>query len=109
LCNDLRGCKGNLVDPTCAAFLPAETIDDFLLRMRQLKAWSGLTLRQLERKAKAFGDVLPRSTVASALSRRSLPREQFVVSFVRACGCAPEEIQHWVAIRKKLSMKILDM
>ncbi|QFZ17056.1 RICIN domain-containing protein [Saccharothrix syringae] len=54
--------------------------------MRQLKEWSGLTLRQLEERAAARGDVLARSTAADILRRSTLPRPALVAAFVRACG-----------------------
>ncbi|MEW2418818.1 helix-turn-helix domain-containing protein [Streptomyces sp. NPDC046866] len=62
------------------------SVDAFMAALRALKARSGFTLRQLESRAKAQGDVLPRSTVADLLRRRTLPRRETVAAFVRACG-----------------------
>ncbi|MGW8779847.1 RICIN domain-containing protein [Streptomyces sp. NPDC055796] len=62
------------------------TVAQFTAALRGLKARSGLTLRQLESRAVAQGDVLPRSTAADLLRRRTLPRRETVAAFVRACG-----------------------
>ncbi|KPI20605.1 hypothetical protein OV450_0071 [Actinobacteria bacterium OV450] len=62
------------------------TVAEFTAALRGLKARSGLTLRQLESRAAARGDVLPRSTVADLLRKRTLPRRETVAAFVRACG-----------------------
>ncbi|MET9887432.1 RICIN domain-containing protein [Streptomyces sp. NPDC006430] len=62
------------------------TVAEFTAALRGLKARSGLTLRQLESRAAARGDVLPRSTVADLLRKSTLPRRETVAAFVRACG-----------------------
>ncbi|MFE6845250.1 XRE family transcriptional regulator [Streptomyces sp. NPDC057686] len=62
------------------------SVEEFTAALRGLKARSGLTLRQLESRAAARGDVLPRSTVADLLRKRTLPRRETVAAFVRACG-----------------------
>ena len=59
---------------------------EFVTEMRRLRAWSGLTFRQLERNAAEAGDVLPHSTLVDALRRDRLPREDLLRAFVRACG-----------------------
>ncbi|MET9962807.1 helix-turn-helix domain-containing protein [Streptomyces sp. NPDC006326] len=74
------------------------SVDAFMAALRALKARSGLTLRQLESRAMAQGDVLPRSTVADLLRRRTLPRRETVAAFVRACGeeaGSTEWLQAW--------------
>lgn len=74
------------------------SVDAFIAALRALKARSGLTLRQLESRAKAQGDVLPRSTVADLLRRSTLPRRETVSAFVRACGeeaGSAEWLQAW--------------
>ncbi len=65
--------------------------------MRRLKARSGLSYRALERRAERCGDVLPRSTLQTALAREELPRWPLVAAFVRACGCDPHEASAWLA------------
>jgi Ricin-type beta-trefoil lectin domain-like len=76
---------------------------DFVGALRGLREWSGLTYRQLAAKAASSGDVLPSSTVASALSRNTLPRQQVVVAFVRACGLDGAAAARWVAARDRLA------
>jgi hypothetical protein len=81
----------------------ARTTAEFIHQLRRLKAWSGLTYRQLERRAGEHGDVLPHSTVATALSRESLPRVELVRALVRACGCDEKTAGTWVAVRRRLA------
>ncbi len=81
----------------------AQTPADFVSMMRALRGWACLTYGELEGKAQANGDKLPQSTIASALSRASLPREATVAAFVRACGAGPETVQIWLAARKRVA------
>lgn len=85
-------------DPTRAGS-PAEFVDT----MRCLKNVSGLSYRQLERRASANGEVLPRTTLMTALGRQSLPREELVAVFVRACGSPPAELDRWLLARRRLA------
>ena len=73
--------------------------------MQALKDWSGLTYRELTARADAVGDVLPRSTVANMLSRTTVPREELVAAFVRACGCGPGATETWLRVRKELTRR----
>lgn len=75
----------------------------FVATMAGLKDWSGLTIRELERRAEAAGDRLPRSTLTAALSRSTLPRQELVEAFVRACGGDEEEIAEWVSARRRIA------
>ncbi|GAB3901978.1 XRE family transcriptional regulator [Microbispora bryophytorum] len=79
------------------------TAAEFVAALGRLRQWSGLTYRQLTAAAKASGDVLPPSTIAGALGRTTLPREEFVAAFVRACGLGEAETVRWVAHRKRLA------
>ncbi|MFE0106556.1 helix-turn-helix domain-containing protein [Streptomyces sp. NPDC059009] len=76
---------------------------EFVERLREVKDRSGFAYRELERRAAENGDVLPHSTLASALKRESLPRREVVESFVRACGRDPEEVDAWVRERDRLA------
>ncbi|MDA3647494.1 helix-turn-helix domain-containing protein [Saccharopolyspora indica] len=76
---------------------------EFMHGLRRMRSASGLTYRQLEARARARGDVLPYSTVATALRRDSLPRRELTAMFVRACGTAPEEAAEWLACYDRLS------
>ncbi|WP_146108073.1 XRE family transcriptional regulator [Actinokineospora auranticolor] len=70
---------------------------EFVRAMEQLKVRSGLTYRQLADNAAEQGLPLPRSTIADALRRQSLPRMEVVAAFVRACGGGEAEIETWLA------------
>ncbi|WP_433119251.1 helix-turn-helix domain-containing protein [Micromonospora sp. CA-246542] len=77
---------------------------EFVTALRALREWSGLTYRELAAKADASGDALPSSTIASALSRTTLPRQQVVQSFARACGLGDAAAARWVAVRNRLAV-----
>src|SRR5689334_22439042 len=81
----------------------ARTEAEFVSQLRRLKDRSGFTYRQLERRAKANGDVLPHSTLANTFARDSLPRATLVAAFIRACGLDDETVQSWVNARNNLS------
>ncbi|WP_093798971.1 XRE family transcriptional regulator [Streptomyces sp. Wb2n-11] len=78
---------------------------ELIAALRALKDWSGLTYRELTVRAEAAGDVLPRSTVANMLARTTLPREELVAAYVRACGCGPGTVESWLKVRKELSTR----
>nr|MDT0661433.1 hypothetical protein [Micromonospora sp. DSM 115978] len=59
--------------------------------------------RRLEQRAAASGQALPRSTITSALNRDTLPREDLVVALVRACGGDQDEVDRWVAARRRIA------
>lgn len=69
--------------------------------MRELKNRSGLTLRQMEERATAHGDVLARSTVADLLRRQTLPRPELLGAFVRACG-GQDRLDDWMGAYERL-------
>ncbi|MET7396571.1 tetratricopeptide repeat protein [Dactylosporangium sp. NPDC005572] len=75
----------------------------FVAVLRELRAWSGYTYRQLAARADAAGDALPASTIASALSRSSLPRRDFVLAFARACGLDEAAAGRWAAVRDAIA------
>ncbi|HEX6355582.1 peptidoglycan-binding domain-containing protein [Actinophytocola sp.] len=81
----------------------ARTSQEFVEQLRSVKGESGLTYRQLARKAEANGDVLPIATLSSALTRTTLPRAAVVSAFLRACGRGPEEVEGWLAARHRLA------
>lgn len=80
----------------------ASTPAEFTAALRALRTWSGLTYRQLESRATAHSDVLPASTMATALGRTTLPRERFVDAFTRACGLSEEEIRLWLQTLRRI-------
>ncbi|KAB2339801.1 hypothetical protein [Actinomadura rudentiformis] len=82
----------------------ATTPQDLVEQLRLLKAWSGLTYRQLQRQAAREAEILPYSTIASVLRRTALPRLEFVRVYVRACGVAPERVTEWVTAWRRIAM-----
>jgi len=76
---------------------------EFIAAMRALRDRAQLTYRQLERRAQAAGDRLPRSTIAAALSRDRIPRESTIASFVRACGGDRHAVEVWLAAHRRIS------
>ncbi|MFG3700644.1 RICIN domain-containing protein [Micromonospora sp. NPDC047620] len=87
----------------------ARDVGEFVGLMRQLRARSGYTLRQLEKRAAAGGDVLPRSTLANVLHRNALPRADVLAAFVRACTGDDVQVQTWAAARDRLAAARLAM
>ena len=82
---------------------PAAATDEgaFVAELRRLKTWSGLSFRQLERRATGNGDVLPYSTAATMLNKSRLPRAEVVAAFVRACGVA--DVAPWLRTRARIA------
>ncbi|QEU89604.1 hypothetical protein [Streptomyces kanamyceticus] len=76
----------------------------FMAELRRLKAWSGLSYRELERAAATAGEVLPYSTAATMLGRDRLPRKALLVAFVVACGLDADDTRQWVAARRELAV-----
>ncbi|WP_158681175.1 helix-turn-helix domain-containing protein [Streptomyces viridochromogenes] len=70
--------------------------------MRALKAWSGLTYREIAARAHRNGDTLPPSTLAAVLGRATLPREDVVRAFVRVCG-GEDETDAWLWARSGIA------
>lgn len=70
--------------------------------MQQLKSDTGLTYRQLEQRAAERGELLARSTLADVLRRQALPKEELLGAFLRANGCAPDEVAQWLAARRRI-------
>jgi len=81
----------------------AQTAAEFMEVLRQLKRWTGEGYRQLEKRAGTAGQPLPRSTLTAALARDTLPREDLVVAFVRACGGDDAEVRRWADARRRIA------
>lgn len=98
--NDLTGdVMGG--EPAAPEPFGVRTEAEFVALLRQLKNWSGLTYRQLERRAEREGSRVARSTIAAALSRSSLPRREVVEGLVRACGRQPTP---WLQALRRLAL-----
>ncbi|MGW4022069.1 helix-turn-helix domain-containing protein [Streptomyces sp. NPDC005009] len=80
----------------------ARTAREYVALLRELKEHSGLTFRQLERRAAERDDVLARSTLADVLRRDALPRAEVVAALVRACG-AGKDVPEWLTARERLA------
>ncbi|WP_051576291.1 XRE family transcriptional regulator [Streptomyces sp. Tu 6176] len=78
--------------------------EEFTKALRALRIWSGLTYRQLEGKSAASGAVMPSSTIATALTRNTLPRASFVAAFTRACGLGEADVERWLDARRRLAL-----
>jgi hypothetical protein len=76
---------------------------EFMNALRDMRSWANLTYRELERRASASGDRLPRGTIASAMSRGVMPREQTIAAFVRACGGDGTAVEMWLAARRRIA------
>ncbi|MFF3326395.1 ATP-binding protein [Streptomyces sp. NPDC002889] len=81
------------------------TAVEFVALLRAVKTRSGLSYRDLERKARKVGESLPVSTAASALNRASLPSEELVVALVRACGGDAATVKEWAEARCVLALR----
>ncbi|SCL44183.1 hypothetical protein GA0070606_0175 [Micromonospora citrea] len=80
----------------------AATVAELVSLMARLKQRSGCTYRQLEQRAIAGGESLPRSTIADVLRRPALPRAEVLAAFVRACGGDQAEVDIWLRARDRL-------
>ncbi|WEV23767.1 hypothetical protein OYE22_00170 [Streptomyces sp. 71268] len=77
---------------------------EFTAAMRQLKERSGLTYRQIEKRAAEHGEVLARSTLADVLSGKVAPRPELVAAFVRVCGDG-DRVGEWLRARERALSK----
>ncbi len=82
----------------------AEDAAALVARLRELRERSGRSYRELEKRARARGTYLPRSTVAGMLSRSALPREDLLVAFVQVCGDG-ERAGAWLAARQWIASR----
>lgn len=78
---------------------------DLTAELRELKARSRLTYRQLEERAARQGEQLPRSTLADVLRNGSLPRQELLTAFVRACG-EGDHLSDWLAARRRAAQSL---
>lgn len=85
------------VDPECA-----ENPAQYVALLRRVRDESGLTYRMIQRRAEAAGSVLPPSTLATMLSRQTLPREDLVTALLTACGLGPDEVNGWLRARRRI-------
>jgi hypothetical protein len=82
----------------------AQTPEEFVLKMRQLKAYTGLTLRSAEDSAGKLGE-LPKSTLHDALKSKSLPKPLLLRRFLESCQLTDEQIAVWEAAHRRIAME----
>ncbi|MFC0527749.1 ATP-binding protein [Phytohabitans kaempferiae] len=88
---------------------PVRTPAEFVGELRRLKAWTGLSYRDLSRLARTRGRILAYSTLATALSRESLPQPDLVAAFVAACGGTDGDVDAWLEVRRGVAQAEADV
>lgn len=74
--------------------------------LRQLREWSGMSLRDLEeasRKVSSGRDWIPRATLSDALNRDTLPRAPLLSTLTTALGLPPADRARWEIARRRLT------
>ncbi|GIJ24782.1 helix-turn-helix domain-containing protein [Micromonospora lutea] len=84
----------------------AATAIEYVGLLRDLRRRSGLTYREISRRASAAGHWLPPSTLATMLGRTTLPRERTVVALLAACGTPAAAIDQWVGLRHDINVRL---
>ncbi|MET8268620.1 helix-turn-helix domain-containing protein [Micromonospora arida] len=84
----------------------AATAGEYVASLREVRRRSGLTYRELARRASAAGHWLPPSTLATMLGRTTLPRERTVVALLAACGTPAVEVDRWLETRRDLEARL---
>lgn len=84
----------------------ATTAGEYVVSLRDVRRRSGLTYREVSRRASAAGHWLPPSTLATMLGRTTLPRERTVVALLAACGTPAEDIERWLALRRDIEAQL---
>jgi len=82
------------------------TATEYVALLRDMRRRSGLTYREISRRASAVGHWLPPSTLATMLGRTTLPRERTVVALLVACGATTEDTQRFVAVRRDIEARL---
>ncbi|MBP2707840.1 helix-turn-helix domain-containing protein [Microbispora sp. RL4-1S] len=75
---------------------------EFVDALRRLRTGTGLSYRELAKRAASAGESLPISTLSAALTRDSMPRPEVVRALVLACGGDEETVAGWLAVRSRL-------
>ncbi|MGQ5263768.1 peptidoglycan-binding protein [Micromonospora sp. ZYX-F-536] len=86
----------------------AATAGQYVASLRDVRRRSGLTYREITRRASAVGHWLPPSTLATMLGRTTLPRERPVVALLVACGTPAGEIDRWVEMRRDIEARLTE-
>ncbi|SCL47446.1 hypothetical protein GA0070606_1151 [Micromonospora citrea] len=86
----------------------AATAGEYVALLRGVRLRSGLTYREIARRASAAGHWLPPSTLATMLGRTTLPRERTVVALLTACGTSAGEIERWVGTQREIEARLTE-
>jgi hypothetical protein len=84
----------------------ATTAAQFIELMRQLRAWSGMSLRDIEESSRLLNDGrdwIPRSSLADVLKRDTLPRAELLATFTAALGLPIADRARWSAMHRILA------
>ena len=84
----------------------AATAGEYVALLRDVRRRSGLTYREISRRASAAGHWLPPSTLATMLGRATLPRERTVVALLAACGRPAADIERWIGLRHDIEAQL---
>ncbi|WP_433318048.1 peptidoglycan-binding protein [Micromonospora sp. CA-269861] len=82
------------------------TAGEYVSSLRDVRWRSGLTYRELARRASAAGHWLPPSTLATMLGRTTLPRERTVIALLAACDTPAVEVERWLETRRDLEVRL---
>ncbi|WP_203699817.1 tetratricopeptide repeat protein [Asanoa iriomotensis] len=84
------------------------TVEEFVVLLRRVRDRSGLSYRTIAKRAELAGAVLPASTLATMLTRRTLPRRELVSAVLAACEVPPGAIRHWLDVWGRLAERADD-
>ncbi len=84
------------------------TPGEYVAALRQLRLSTGLTYREISRRATTAGHWLPPSTLAAALGRVTLPQERVVLALLAASGTPDAETRRWLAARNEIDMRLAE-
>ncbi|MEW2033800.1 tetratricopeptide repeat protein [Streptomyces roseifaciens] len=81
----------------------AHNSSEFVAQLRRLKTRTGLSFRDIERRARQQGYSLPMSTVASALNRDTLPHDELTGMLLRTLDLPEDEVARWLEVRRSMA------
>ncbi|MBM0279661.1 peptidoglycan-binding protein [Micromonospora tarensis] len=84
----------------------AVTAGEYVALLRDARRRSGLTYRDIARRASAAGHWLPPSTLATMLGRTTLPRERTVVAMLAAIGTPAGEVERLLGMRRDIEARL---
>jgi hypothetical protein len=80
-----------------------KTPAEFVRLMRRLLDWSGLTLDDVEERARARGALLPGEVLIDpSVLKNTLPSAEALRTFLEMCGYVPEVQSEWLRARDRL-------